>query len=433
MNKHVSSWNRLPESSPARVIEVSNRFAPLPDLGASERCIGYGSGRSYGDVCLNNGGALLRTRRLDHFIQFDRSAGRLRCEAGVQLAAILDLIVPQGWFLPVTPGTRFVTAGGAVANDVHGKNHHVQGSFGHHVTSLELLRSNGERIVCGPTVRREWFAATVGGLGLTGLITWVELALISISNPFMITEARRFRTLGEFWSMNEEAERDWPYTVAWIDCTSKRGKGILLTGRHAPSRQDLPAWRERRRSFPIDPPISLVNGLSLRAFNLLYYNRPLPHGLALTHYVPYFYPLDAIGNWNRMYGARGFFQYQCVLPRASAACGIADILAQIAASGLGSFLAVLKTFGARPPAGMLSFPRAGATLALDFPNKGAAIEKLFGRLDAIVREAGGALYPGKDARMSNAMFRAGFPACEAFESFVDPRFSSGFWRRVMEQ
>ena len=223
----------------------------------------------------------------------------------MQLAAILELVVPQGWFLPVTPGTRFATIGGAVANDVHGKNHHVAGSFGHHVTALELLRSNGERIVCGPDREPDWFAATVGGLGLTGLITWVELSLIPISNPFMVTEALRFRSLDEFWALNGEAERDWPYTVSWIDCTSKRGRGILHVGRHAPPQPELPAWREKRKSFPIDPPISLINRLSLRAFNLLYYNRPLPRGRTLTHYVPYFYPLDALRNWNRIYGARG--------------------------------------------------------------------------------------------------------------------------------
>lgn len=433
MNAPVPSWNRLPSANPTRIIEIGDRFAALPDVGSETRCIAYGSGRSYGDVCLNDGGAVLRTRRLDHFIAFDRTTGRLRCEAGVQLAAILDLVVPLGWFLPVTPGTRFATVGGAVANDVHGKNHHVLGSFGHHVMALELVRSNGERIVCGPDREPEWFAATVGGLGLTGLIAWVELALIPISNPFMIMEARRFRSLDEFWPINAEAERDWPYTVSWIDCTSKRGQGILFAGRHAPPQSGLPAWRERRKTMPIDPPISLINGLSLRAFNLLYYHRALPRGPKLQHYVPYFYPLDAIQNWNRLYGARGFYQYQCVLPRAAAAGGVGEMVAEIAKSGLGSFLAVLKTFGERPSLGMLSFPRAGATLALDFANQGATTEKLFERLDTIVREAGGALYPGKDARMPAAMFRDGFPAYEAFAAYVDPRFSSGFWRRVMEQ
>ena len=369
----VPSWNRLPKANPAHIVEIADRFAALANAAAGTRCIAYGSGRSYGDVCLNDGGTVLRTLRLDHFIAFDRATGRLKCEAGMQLAAILDLVVPMGWFLPVTPGTRFVTVGGAVANDVHGKNHHVAGSFGNHVTALELVRSNGERIVCGPDREPEWFAATVGGLGLTGLITWVELALIPISNPFMVTEALRFRSLEEFWAMNSEAEREWPYTVSWIDCTSKRGRGVLSTSA---------ATRRRSRSFR-------PGGKSARASR---WTRPsrsstacrcAPSICSITiarcrggARSPTTSPISIRStrceNWNRIYGARGFFQYQCVLPRAAAVLGVAAMLEKIAQSGLGSFLAVLKTFGDRPSLGMLSFPRAGATLALDFANEGEA-------------------------------------------------------------
>src|SRR5208337_703249 len=197
----------------------------------------------------------------------------------------------------------------------------------------------------------------------------------------------RFRTLDEFWALNEESEHDWPYTVSWIDCTAKGGRGILLTGMHAPAQSGpLPNWRERRMNVPLDPPISLINTLSLHAFNKVYYRQPLPAGKALTHFVPYFYPLDAIGEWNRIYGKKGFYQYQCVLPRADAPRGVGDMLAAIAESGEGSFLAVLKTFGQMPSKGMLSFPRPGATLALDFPNRGESTAKLLARLDAIVRE-----------------------------------------------
>ncbi|MGO9389776.1 FAD-binding oxidoreductase [Rhodoblastus sp.] len=408
------------------------RNEALPALAAGERCIAFGAGRSYSDVCLNEGGVLLRTRRLDHFIAFDRATGRLTCDAGVQLKDVLDLATPQGWFLAVTPGTRFVTIGGAIANDVHGKNHHINGTFGHHVRRLELLRSNGERIVCGPDLRPEWFAATVGGLGLTGLITWAQVQLAPINNAFMITSAARFRRLEDFWTLNEQAEQDWPYTVSWIDCASKSTRGILLAGRHAPMRSGLPAVRERKLNFPLETPISLVNIASLRAFNVVYYHRPLPTDVGLTHYAPYFYPLDAILNWNRIYGARGFFQYQCVLPSGTSRDAIADLLTVIARSGAGSFLAVLKTFGSRPSVGMLSFARPGATLALDFPNHGPKTLGLFGELDAIVAEAGGALYPAKDARMPGEMFRKGFPAFERFSAFIDPGFSSSFWRRVSE-
>lgn len=427
----VQSWNRWPRVAHRQIFAAYDRAAELP------RCKGmilaHGNGRSYGDVCLNEGADLLLTRNLDRFIAFDRITGRLQCEAGVLLKEILDLVLPQGWFLPVTPGTRFVTVGGAIANDVHGKNHHAAGTFGHHVRRLELLRSDGKRIQCGPDESSEWFSATVGGLGLTGLITWAELQLKPISNAFMWVETRRFRDLDAFWAINAEAEQRWPYTVAWIDCLSggsKGARGLFSAGKHAPVQTELPVFREKSRRVPMTPPFSLVNGLSLRAFNAAYYRQPLKPGHQLTHFAPYFYPLDGMLEWNRIYGRRGFFQYQCVLPPATMRAAVADLLAQIRKSGQGSFLAVLKTFGVRPSLGMLSFPRAGATLALDFPNHGDTTHRLFALLDAVVREAGGALYPAKDARMSSDMFRAGFPKWEAFSVYVDPGFSSGFWRRV---
>jgi len=429
----MQSWNRYPRLEHDRLLDIDARTEVIPAL--STTCLAFGNGRSYGDVCLNARGALLRTRRLNRFIAFDRATGRLRCESGVLLKDILDLVVPQGWFLPVTPGTRFVTVGGAIANDVHGKNHHLQGSFGHHVRQLELLRSDGVRIVCSAQKSPEWFRATIGGLGLTGLIVWAELQLIPISNPFMVTESIKFRNLEEFWALNAEAESRWPYTVAWIDCaaTGKRqGRGIFMLGRHAPPQADLPAWRTSNRRFPVDPPMSLVNGLSLRAFNWAYYHRPLPMGHLLNHYAPYFHPLDGIQEWNRMYGRKGFFQYQCVLPPAASREGIRDLLHIIAQRKEGSFLAVLKTFGNVSAPGMLSFPRPGTTLALDFPNRGERTLKLFIELDAVVRANGGALYPAKDARMPGELFRSGFPGWEDFSSFIDPNFSSSFWRRVME-
>ncbi|MEW4983463.1 MAG: FAD-binding oxidoreductase [Cycloclasticus sp.] len=429
----ITSWNRYPLVSHTNVLDAVHRHESLPIT--SGPLLAFGSGRSYGDVCLNEGGVLLRTRRMDRFIAFDESTGVLVCESGVLLADILDLVVPQGWFLPVTPGTRFVTVGGAIANDVHGKNHHIQGNFGHHVRKFELLRSDGERKLCCPDKNIDWFRATIGGLGLTGLITWVELQLLPIINPFMITESKRFHSLDDFWELSAEAESQWPYTVAWIDCTAtgkRQGRGILMLGQHAPAQADLPTWKERPRRFPVDPPFSLVNTLSVRAFNLLYYNKPIKKGLALTHYKPYFYPLDGMLEWNRMYGRKGFFQYQCVLPPEASQEGIRDLLNIIANSGSGSFLAVLKTFGSKISQGMLSFPRPGATLALDFPNQGKRTLRLLNELDAVVREAGGALYPAKDARMPSELFRSAYPLWEQFSTFIDPQFSSSFWRRVKE-
>lgn len=433
MRNDLTSWNRIPRVGHKAVTGLSDRAALLPPLGEGETRIAFGNGRSYGDVCLNPGQTALLTRGLDKFIAFDRESGIVTCESGVLLSEILDLAAPMGWFLAVTPGTRFVTVGGAIANDVHGKNHHVAGSFGDHVLEFELLRSDGRRLLCAPDQNANFFAATIGGLGLTGLIAWARLQLRPVANSFMITQSQRFRSLDQFWALNAEAEREWPYTVSWIDCTSKAGRGILLSGAHAPAQGALPGWRERGMSVPVDPPISLVNRLSLKAFNLVYYCQPLPRGKTLSHFTPYFYPLDSIREWNRIYGRNGFYQYQCVLPREAAKDGIAAMLDAIAASGAGSFLAVLKTFGERKGRGLLSFPRPGATLALDFPNRGETSHKLFARLDSITREAGGALYPAKDARMPGEMFRRSYPDWETFSSFVDPGFSSGFWRRVTQQ
>lgn len=353
----------------------------------------------------------------------------------MSLADVLAFTVPQGWFLPVTPGTQYVTIGGAIANDVHGKNHHRAGSFGCHVRVLELLRSDGRRIECGPDQNTDWFAATVGGLGLTGLITWAELQLVPISNPFLWSFTRRFSDLSEFWAFNSEAERRYPYTVAWVDCLAKgprMGRGIYFAGEHAPAQADLPRYRARRLAIGFELPFSLVNRPSLAAFNFFYYHRPISARPTLTHYVPFFYPLDGIDQWNRIYGRKGFYQYQCVLPRAGERDALKQLLGEIARDGHGSFLAVLKTFGDVRSPGLLSFPRAGVTLALDFPNRDSATHKLFERLDRVVMDAGGALYPAKDARMPAEMFRRGFPAWQEFARYRDPAFSSNFWRRVME-
>ncbi|EPC01990.1 hypothetical protein L861_20270 [Litchfieldella anticariensis FP35 = DSM 16096] len=429
--KSPLSWNRIPRVQPDKIHRLGYRQATLPQ--ESWPLLAYGNGRSYGDVCLTESGTLLLTRGLDRFMAFDRHSGVLRCESGVTLADILALVVPQGWFLPSTPGTRYVTVGGALANDVHGKNHHVVGTFGHHVRRFGLLRSSGERMECAPDRHEDYFRATIGGLGLTGLIEWVELQLMPIQSPWMWVESRRFGNLEEFWSLNRDAETKWSYTVAWIDCLasgSKRGRGIFLAGQHAPPQANLPSFKERSRRMAIDPPVSLINHLSLRAFNALYYRQPVNPCGALQHYQSYFYPLDTIQDWNRIYGRKGFFQYQCVLPPSVAQDGVAELLNTIAASGQGSFLAVLKTFGEKPSLGMLSFPRPGTTLALDFSNHGEATLRLLDSLDAILREAGGTLYPAKDARMPADLFQSGFPEWERFADYIDPAFSSRFWRRV---
>lgn len=431
--KQVQSWGRVGSSHPASVLRLTWRHAALSSAQTAPKpWLAFGRGRSYGDVCLNAGGTLLQMAGLDRFIAFDNANGVLRCEAGVTLGEILALVVPQNLFLSVTPGTREATVGGAIANDVHGKNHHAKGTFGHHVLRFELVRSTGERLVCSVQDNCELFAATIGGLGLTGLITWAEIQLDPIANPYMEVETTRFADLDTFWNLNAQAQMNWPYTVAWIDCVAQgsiQGRGVLITGRHAAPQSKLPNWKERHRTVPLDPPLSLVNGLSLRVFNTLYWHMARS-GRSLSHYVPYFYPLDALRHWNRIYGRAGFYQYQCVLPPENMRESIAALLQRIARSGQGSFLAVLKTFGTIASLGMMSFPRPGATLALDFANKGQATLRLFEELDSVVKDAGGAVYPAKDARMSPTMFRASFPLWERFANYIDPAFSSDFWRRV---
>jgi len=442
-SKVFTSWGRVLHEA-HEVVGLASRHQPLalPESGVS--VLPFGNGRSYGDSNLNPGGALLQGGQLDHFIAFDPATGLLRCEGGVLLSTILQLVVPQGWFLPVTPGTQFVTVGGAIANDVHGKNHHATGSFGNHVTQLELLRSDGSRRLCSPADNADWFAATIGGLGLTGLITWAEIQLRRVANPYLDTESIRFRSLEEFFELSQASERDYEYTVSWIDCafSGKRlGRGLFNRGNHAPAVLDVDAAPKglpagiatHSRRVPITPPISLINTLSLKSFNTLYFNKQRQDVVrSLQHYRPFFYPLDALLEWNRIYGPKGFFQYQCVVPPERALPATRALLEAIAASGMGSFLAVLKQFGTPASRGMLSFPEPGTTLALDFPNQGPRLHALFAQLDRIVLDAGGRLYPAKDGRMSAAVFKAGYPRWTEFASYVDPRFDSGFWRRVME-
>lgn len=401
----------------------------LPDAGQGRTLLPYGCGRSYGDTCLNEGNAVLLTRSLDRYIAFDSKTGVLRCEAGVTLDEILTFAVPQGWFLPVTPGTKFVTVGGAIANDVHGKNHHSAGNFGHHVLRFELLRSDGSRRICSPHENGEWFRATIGGLGLTGLVTWAEFKLQPVRNSFIEQDAIRFSSLDEFFSLSRESSETCAFTVAWIDCFVG-ARGRFFRGNHS-SREDLPKTPHRSTNFltmPFDAPEFFLNPVTLKAANQVYYRAPNSRG-GTVHYDGFFYPLDAVHHWNRVYGRRGFFQYQCVVPDTSDGA-IREILRTISAENQGSFLAVLKVFGDVPAVGQMSFPRAGVTLALDFANRGEETLRFLERLDAITLEAKGCVYPAKDARMSARSFRAFFPQYTDFAAYVDPKFSSSFWRRV---
>lgn len=427
MIETVTSWGRVHHAA-QKTIRLRHRHQSLR-IEPNARVLPHGLGRSYGDSCLNHDGILLCTRGLDRFIAFNPQTGVLDCEAGVTLQEITALILPQGWFLPVTPGTQFVTLGGAIANDVHGKNHHRAGSFGHHVLSFGLLRSDGIVRCCSSTENAGLFAATVGGLGLTGLILDARLQLRRVPGPWISCETLRFDSLDGFFDLSAESDATYEYTVAWLDCFSRHGRGLFSRGNHAPS--PAAVLPSRTLSVPFTPPASLVGNLSVRAFNALYFHRGARRAApALSHYRPFFYPLDGLRHWNRLYGPRGFYQYQCVLPPSSAREALRELLALIAASGQGSMLAVLKLFGTRASPGLLSFPRPGVTLALDFPNRGESTRELLDRLDTVTRAAGGALYPGKDARMEPSMFRFSFPQTEAFLRYRDPAYDSSMARRL---
>jgi len=429
------SWGRYPlANQQAAPVFWTSQFLP-PSEGAG--MLPHGLGRSYGDVCLNDGGRVIPTRALNRFISFDQSMGVLRCETGVSLLEILRFCVPRGWFLPVTPGTRYVTIGGAVANDVHGKNHHRAGTFGRHVRQFELLRSDGRRIVCSPSENESLFAATIAGMGLTGLITWAEIQMIPIKNRYIDTRSIKFGSLDDFFALSAESEKEFDYTVSWIDCLARGkslGRGLFMCGNHS---EDTSRGLAEKKGdagggipVPFEFPGFFLNSLTVKLFNLLYYHRQIRKTVSTTvDYTPFFYPLDAVDCWNRIYGKRGLLQYQCVVPHENAEA-IREILGRIAASGQGSFLAVLKVTGDVPSPGLLSFPKPGVTLALDFPVKGERTFELFRSLDAVVRQAGGRLYPAKDACMSSEDFQSYYPNWREFAKFIDPVFSSSFWRRV---
>lgn len=424
------SWGRYPKVDQKSLIQTSRRSA-LPAIQHS--LLPFGNGRSYGDSCLNSEGMVLDTRHLKKFISFDKSLGVLRCESGVTFAQIIDVVLPHGWFLPVTPGTKFVSVGGAIANDVHGKNHHRDGNFGHFIRQFELVRSSGAKLICSPAQNAEFFHATIGGLGLTGLISWAEIQLKPVHSEFLDVETICYTGLDEFKRLSDESKNDFEYTVAWVDCMAKGvelGRGIFMRANHL---------IEKRASFkpkkslavPLDFPSWVLNQYSITYFNKLYYWKgSRNHGKTVVQsYDTFFYPLDGIHQWNRIYGKQGFLQYQFVVPNDDYRA-IKEIFEIIATAGAGSFLAVLKEFGDIPSLGILSFPRKGVCLALDFPNQGEITFELLNRLDQIVMGAGGAVYPAKDARMSAAAFAHFFPKQKEFETYVDPAFSSDFWRRT---
>lgn len=428
------NWGNYPKVSHQAIMPVywreDNPFLPL----STTKVLPHGNGRSYGDSGLNAQGVLLNMCHLNHFMAFDAVTGLLRCEGGVLLSDILSLIVPKGWFLPVLPGTQFVSVGGAIANDVHGKNHHRMGCFGHHVIKLELLRSNGERLICSDEENVSLFHATLGGLGLTGLILWAEIQLQPLASPFLTVNTVAFGGIKEFLQLSRSMEASSAYTVAWLDCQAQGNKfarGLFISANFKESHHEIPRYSQKKGvRVPFYFPSGVLNRWSISAFNELYYHAGKSKGLTTQHYEHYFFPLDRLFSWNKIYGKKGFLQYQFVLPF-EAQSALETILKKIADSGLGSFLSVLKTFGERISPGLMSFPMPGITLALDFPNRQSVFDLLQG-LDEIVMAEGGRVYIAKDARMSAHAFKCYYPQFKTFANFIDPHFSSSFWRRVTE-
>lgn len=392
-----------------------------------------GLGRSYGDVCLLQGGTLLASSGLSRLLAFNPQSGILRCEAGVSLADILEFSVPRGWFLTITPGTKYVTVGGAIANDIHGKNHHLAGTFGAHVPRFELVRSDGSRLECSPAENPEWYRATIGGLGLTGLITWADIQLRPIVSRKINYEGIKFVGISEFLALSQ-ADSETEYVVSWIDCVAQGrnfARGIFMRGSHSAEPEQLVPSGKPHLSVPAELPSGLLNRVTVGAFNSLYYHRQRQsRKTTVVDYEPFFYPLDRVLHWNRIYGRKGLVQFQCVLPQESGNSGMIEILRSIARSGLASFLAVIKVFGNVESPGMLSFPRPGITLALDFPVDRAETLHLCHRLAAITLDHGGRMYPAKDALMTSQQFQTFYPQWRDFARFVDPAFSSAFWQRV---
>lgn len=420
----ISNWGNYP------VIDAEYKsFYTEEQLGTllkeSDECIARGLGRCYGDSALSS--TIISTTRFNHMLSFDEETGLLECEAGVSLEEILDVFVARGWFLPVTPGTKFVTVGGAIASDVHGKNHHVSGSFSNQIVSMDVMTSDGKVHSCTKSKNKKLFWGTCGGMGLTGVILRASFHLIPIESAYIRQETIKAKNLDEIMDIFEESV-EWTYSVAWIDCLASgenQGRSIMMRGEHATLDElkgdkkaaPLSLPEKRKLNVPFNFPSFALNTWSVKAFNELYY-RKAPSGKteSIIGYDTFFYPLDAIHNWNRIYGKRGFTQYQFVLPKETSKEGLKRILDVIAASGQGSFLAVLKLFGKQDD--LLSFPKEGYTLALDFPITPTLFE-LFEELDRLVLEHEGRLYLTKDVRMDAAMMEKGYDKLEEFKAIKE--------------
>lgn len=426
--RSISGWGRTPNEECAVFRPERRRGVPwIFGHGGQPHYIARGLGRSYGDTAINPGGGVIDFTRLNRFLDFDPESGVVTCEAGVSFAELLDVFIPRGFLVPVTPGTKFVTVGGAIANDVHGKNHHRDGTIAQFLLSFQLLLPNGEMWNCSRDENPEVFWATLGGIGLTGVILTARIRLEPIETSFFNVDYYRASNIDDVLTKMRETQEHYQYSVAWVDCLAKGaslGRSVLMNGRHA-RRGDLSGAaasnplghpNKRQKSIPFNFPGLALNPLSIGAFNEVFYRaHPTVEG-KLVDYDTYFYPLDAIHHWNRMYGKRGFTQYQIALPF-SAHDALVDILGRVSKSGRASFLAVLKCFGPSNE-GPLSFPIPGYTLTLDFAMR-KDLPAWLHELDKILLEHGGRLYLAKDVCMKPETFAAMYPNLDAFRAVRD--------------
>lgn len=402
--RKVSNWGNFPvvnaEIKAEDSLDNIRKF-----LTAHKEIIARGNGRCYGDAALAE--SIFSTKKLNKFISFDRLNGIITCEAGVLLSEVLDVCVPQGFFLYVTPGTKLITVGGAIASDVHGKNHHAEGCFSQYVLEFILLKENGETVLCSRQENEHLFWATIGGMGLTGIILSAKFQLKNIHSAYIRQESIKAENLDEIFALFEESEH-WTYNVAWIDClqkSNKIGRSIMMRGEHAAlheldKKQKENPLRLKKKITPSVPfffPDFILNSYTVKLFNYFYFRKQRQKKQSeIIDYETFFYPLDAVENWNKIYGKKGFIQYQMVIPKENGKDGMKKILETIAHSGNGSFLAVLKLFGEENPQAYNSFPKRGYTLALDF-KVNRKLPALIAKLDDIVEDFGGRIYLSKDS------------------------------------
>ena len=427
----ISGWGNYPKQE--ATILTPHSFAICKTITEKQSSlIARGMGRSYGDSA--NASKVLQTSYCDHYIEFDYEKGILTSEAGITLREILRLIVPCGWFLPVTPGSSYVTLGGAIASDVHGKNHHIAGTFGRHVKSLSIALGSGEVVTASKEENDDLFYATCGGMGLTGVIISATFKLLPIRSSLINQNTIKADCLESACEIFEE-NCHATYSVAWIDCLAKGknlGRSVILLGEHS-ELGDLEIPIKDPISIPFYTPSALINNVTMKMFNGAYWHKTKLNQNKTLPLIPYFYPLDAVGSWNKLYGKSGFLQFQCVVPKADGIANMRKLLTEITVRGEGSFLAVLKQFGAANK-NLLSFPIEGYTLALDFKVTVSAIETLR-RLEELIVEMGGRLYLTKDALMKEATFKLTYPSWEMFECVREKygaigKFSSAQSRRL---